>query len=520
MAWWRRKKKRAPESEEGPDRESTVEEETLPANDSFPREIGVPEGFIVVDEDAARPADDPTRSPFWRDSHPEHRFFSQTRLTREELHSPPPDLSQARRTLYNIMDAGLRHNACCANLEPHSDSFRVRFKLEGTWCTVLEGKGDEFEAIWKELAVMLFEDPVWFHGYGHPNWRVIEIDFPDGAWMPVVFRWVWGTDGPIINAQFASAGEKGFVLDLDNLGIRQVDLVKIKRALDRPKGLILVCGPTGAGKSVLCYSALVRAQLQGRSVATVERPKKFLLPGTVQVGVEPEQTFRDGLEEALADDPEVLMFQDLWHHEDLLPALQQADRRLVICGYHRFSAVFALRSLLQAVCHGLDKEKDHSEFLSPQDQILPEALAQRLLLVTGSRLLPRLCPHCSVSYPLEVASLGKTTWEPPAGKTLVHFGTRGCTACNHSGFAGTEGIFEVLEVTPAIRTMISWFKKADDMYGDAEGDYDKPERLLESRAMEEGMRPMRHVALDKVLEGKIRLRHVLQEIPKPYGAEK
>ncbi len=516
MAWWRRKQKKSPDSN-GPDRESPGAEGSHFLDDSSPRDVGVPEGFVVVDEDAARPANDPTRSPFWRDSHPEHRFFALNPLKREDLHSPPPGISPARRTLYEIIDTGLIARAGSINLEPYLKTFRVRFHLQEGWKTVMEGEYSDFKAICEELGSLVFGKPdalyeTVFHQIG-----ATEIDYQNGEFIGVVCKSIWGTDGPIVNIYFQSSGEKGFVLDLDNLGIREPDLVKIKRALDRPKGLILVCGPTGAGKSVLCYSSLVRAQLQGRRVVTLERPKKFVLPGAVQVGVEPRHTFRDGLDKALAHDPDVLMFQDISDNEDLLPALQQADQRLVICGYHRWSAISALRSLFQSFCLGLDKDKDHSEYLSPGNQIRPEALAQRLLLVTGSRLLSRLCPHCKTGKPFEANFVKRAGIKAVEGLPLAHYFTTGCEACGQTGYAGIESVFEVLEVTPVIREMISRFNKDIDTQDCPEKDYERPEQLLEARAIEEGMRPMYYLAMDKVLEGRIKLRHVLMEIPKPYG---
>ena len=488
MAWWRRKPKKAPDSK-GPDRESPD-------------------------------AKDPTRSPFWRDSHPEHRFNCLTHLTREELASPPPGLSRARRTLYEIMDAGLTQRVITINLEPHSDTFRVRFHLDDGWHTVLKGGRDEFKTLNRELNNMAFGSP---EGTGErrlPELGLFEILYHDGDWKTANCRWMPGTDGPIINIYFQPSGEKGFVLDLDQLGIRAADVEKIKRAGDRPKGLIVASGPTGAGKSVLCYSLLVRAQLQGRRVATIERPKKFLLPGALQVGLEPGGSYWTKFSEALADDPDVFMVQDPMEQTDRAFILGEAQHRLVIAALHCNNAASTIVRLMQF--HARDIEKDEAvKRYFPDPRAIPGILADHLLLTTGSRLLGRLCPHCRKGQRFDPTFVKRKGIQQMEGRPMAHYFTTGCEACGQTGFAGIESVFEVLEVTPDMHDIIRGrYMLSTAPVRDEDWDYlYEAGPLLEERARAEGMRPMFHVGLDKVLAGKVRLNQLLMETPEPYKSK-
>jgi len=520
MAWWRRKAKNAPEDQE-PGVPSEPEDDRGPSDESTDQENRLPGGFIIMDEDAARPADDPSRSPYWRNTHPEHRFRSFTHLKREDLGRLHKEISDARMDLYMLFHLALENDIQSINFEPAADSFRVRMKSGREWETVLEGERKRFDAIVSELGRMIMDDPEFLPTFRWPHTGVINIDYPDGDWKAAICESLPGIDGPIIHVYFQSSGEKGFVLDLDNLGIRHVDLVKIKSAVDQPKGLVVIAGPTGAGKSVLCYSALVRAQMRGRSVATVERPKKFLLPGAVQVGLHGSKNYVDGMAIALAHDPDVLMLQEADGMRGLLPVLEEARNRLLIIGYHNYNSISMLRLLMSAVYR---KDEISQAFeAGTGEYTAARALAERLLLVTGSRLLPRLCPHCRVAHTLDPGALQKAGMTSRQGHNYHHYGTTGCEACGHAGFAGLESVFEVLPVTPAVlEAAEACLRAADGNRDETDPDeldtaYLDAQRALEQTALREGMRPMRHVGLDKVLEGKVRLKDVLMKTPAPFA---
>jgi type II secretory ATPase GspE/PulE/Tfp pilus assembly ATPase PilB-like protein len=467
---------------------------------------------------AARPANDPTRSPFWRDSHPEHRFDCHTRLPREELDSPSAGISRARHTFYKIIDTGLKSRVITINLEPHSDTFRVRFHLKDGWHTVLEGSRDEYKKLRRELGDMVFGNPDGPEERRLPELGLFEIIYSDGDWKTAVCRWMPGTDGPIINIYFQPSVEKGFLLDLDNLGIRAGDVEKIKRAGDRLKGLIVASGPTGAGKSVLSYSILVRAQMQGRSVATIERPKKFLLPGARQVGLSRGDDYWKKIPEAVADDPDVLMVQDPMGQTDLAAVLGEAQHRLVITALHCNNAASTIVRFMQFHPRNIEKDEAVQRYF-PNPRIIPEVLANHLLLTTGSRLLSRLCPHCKKGKPFEANFVKRAGIKAVEGLPLAHYFTTGCEACGQTGIAGIESVFEVIEVTPSMGGIIRDHHLLSTPPGkDVDWDYlYAAESLLAERAQAEGMRCMRHVGLDKVMEGRIFLNDLLTDVPEPYG---
>jgi hypothetical protein len=216
-------------------------------------------------------------------------------------------------------------------------------------------------------------------------------------------------------------------------------------------------------------------------------------------------------------EPDVIMLQEADGMMGLLPLLEEAKNRLIIVGYHSYNALRMLQNLLMAV---YEKGHPRQGYKLGTDEYAPaRAMVERLLLVTGSRLLPANCFHCRKSRPLAPEALEKAGMNPEPGHLYHHYVTLGCNACGHTGFTGKEPIFEVMPVTPAILDACeAWLQAADESGDPAASEeinraHDDARANLAETARREGMRPMRLVALDKVLEGGIRLNSTLVETP-------
>jgi general secretion pathway protein E len=254
---------------------------------------------------------------------------------------------------------------------------------------------------------------------------------------------------------------------VDQLGFSPADLVVFEEFLGRTHGIILVTGPTGSGKTTTLYSVLKRLSRPEVNIVTIEDPIEMVHEDFNQVAVRPaiDLTFAAALRTVLRQDPDIVMVGEIRDTETAENAVQAAlTGHLVLSTLHTNDAPSAITRLL-------DLKVPHFLVLSTVIGIV----AQRLVRVN--------CPHCSVDYTPtveEAAMLGSEI----AGRTLRH-GT-GCLNCRQTGYAGRDGVFQIMPVTEGIRSMVARQSAAPD--------------IVET-ARREGMRTLREAALEKVLAG-------------------
>ena len=254
---------------------------------------------------------------------------------------------------------------------------------------------------------------------------------------------------------------------VDQLGFSPPDLVIFEEFLARTHGIILVTGPTGSGKTTTLYSVLKRLSKPEVNIVTIEDPIEMVHEDFNQVAVRPaiDLTFAAALRTVLRQDPDIIMVGEIRDTETAENAIQAAlTGHLVLSTLHTNDAPSAITRLL-------DLRIPHFLVLSTVIGIV----AQRLVRVN--------CPHCSEEYAPEaeeIAALGV----PIEGRRLRR-GT-GCLSCRQTGYAGRDGIFQVMPVTERIRGMVARQSAGPD--------------IMEA-ARREGMRTLREAALEKVLAG-------------------
>ena len=259
-------------------------------------------------------------------------------------------------------------------------------------------------------------------------------------------------------------------VELEDLGMSEHDLTRLKGFLARPQGIVLVTGPTGSGKTTLLYSALQSIQSVTRNITTVEDPVEYQIPGVNQVHVDEKakKTFANSLRAILRQDPDVIMIGEIRDAETAQIAFRASvTGHLVLSTVHTNDAAGAVTRLVDL---GLE----------------PFMVASSLVGVVSMRLVRNICPRCKESYEAEAGLLnrigGSTSRE---GHVTLHRGA-GCTHCRQSGYAGRTGIFEVLAMDDAMRTMV--------VRGAAESEVRKA-------AITGGMHPIGEDGLGKVLKG-------------------
>jgi type IV pilus assembly protein PilB len=272
-------------------------------------------------------------------------------------------------------------------------------------------------------------------------------------------------------------------VDLDNLGMSEPDLTRLKGFLDRPQGIVLVTGPTGSGKTTLLYSALQMIKDVMLNITTVEDPVEFQLPGLnqVQVDEKAKKTFAVALRAILRQDPDVVMIGEIRDRETAQIAFRASvTGHLVLSTVHTNDAAGAVTRLIDL---GLE----------------PFMVASALVGVVSIRLVRVICPRCKESYEADASTLTRIGASTGDANVTLYRGA-GCPNCRQSGFTGRTGIFEVLAVTDALRSHI--------VRGAAEAE-------IRDLAIKGGMRPIGEDGLDKTLRGITALEEVTRVVYLP-----
>jgi len=225
-------------------------------------------------------------------------------------------------------------------------------------------------------------------------------------------------------------------LDLEQLGLDELQIAVMRRILFRPYGIMLVTGPTGSGKTTTLYSGLSVLNDRSRNIMTVEDPIEYYIDGIgqTQVNTKVEMTFARGLRAILRQDPDVVMVGEIRDLETAQIAVQASQTgHLVLSTLHTNTAVGAVTRLRDM---GVE----------------PYQLSSSLIGLMAQRLVRTLCAHCKQPY--EAGITEKEQLGVELAPVLVLYKPTGCPACRHTGFLGRSGIHEIIEIDRQMETMI------------------------------------------------------------------
>lgn len=223
---------------------------------------------------------------------------------------------------------------------------------------------------------------------------------------------------------------------IDQLGMTLPVTQCFRRAIREPNGIIIVCGPTGSGKTTSLYAGLSFLNDQSRNILTIEDPVEYALEGVgqTQVNTKVGMTFAAGLRAILRQDPDVVMVGEIRDPETASTAVQASlTGHLVLSTLHTNSAVSAITRLRDM---GVE----------------PFLLSSTVKAVIAQRLVRQLCDVCKAPMPLGDREL--RLLKPLSPEAREVFVAKGCEACGQTGYAGRIGLYEVLSVDDAVRTMI------------------------------------------------------------------
>lgn len=275
---------------------------------------------------------------------------------------------------------------------------------------------------------------------------------------------------------------------LDMLGFSPKDQEKITHAIAQPYGMILATGPTGSGKTTSLYTLIKMLNKKEVSIITIEDPIEYAIPGITQIQINSRSnlTFAQGLRSILRQDPNIIMVGEVRDAETAGIAVNTAlTGHLLLSTLHTNDAATTLPRLLDM---GIDAY----------------LVASTVNIAIGQRLVRKVCTHCSEAHELTEAerhnllrALPDRLKENPKDVPNTFYKGKGCKACDHTGFAGRIGIYEVLVISPRVREAI--LERASSV-------------VLKSIAIEEGMTTMFEDGFNKAVAGKTTLAEVLRTI--------
>ncbi|HEV7570522.1 MAG TPA: GspE/PulE family protein [Thermoanaerobaculia bacterium] len=266
-------------------------------------------------------------------------------------------------------------------------------------------------------------------------------------------------------------------LRLDVLGFDEEMLLKFRKFIKEPYGMVLVTGPTGSGKTTTLYAALSEIQTSEDKIITIEDPVEYQLRGITQIPVNEKKglTFARGLRAILRHDPDKVMVGEIRDEETAAIAVQSA-----LTGHLVFTTVHA-NNVVDVLGRFLNMKVDLYNFVSALNCVLAQ------------RLVRKICDSCrhEVEYP--DSFIIESGLDPKEFRGRKFAEGAGCIDCNGTGFHGRAAISELLDLSDRIRTMILDRRPASE---------------IKKAAKEEGMLFLRESALRKVMNGQTTLREI------------
>jgi type II secretory ATPase GspE/PulE/Tfp pilus assembly ATPase PilB-like protein len=383
-----------------------------------------------------------------------------------------------------IMEYGHSNIASDIHIEPITEFAVIRFRIDGILHKVAEYPKSLHDRIVSRIKIMarLRTDERAASQDGRFAYESL-----GGGGVDVRVSIMPTTDGE--NVVMRLLMQRGKRLSIDDLGLLEHDLKKLKSASQKPYGMIILVGPTGSGKTTTLYSVLQMLNEPEVNIMTIEDPIEYNIEGVQQTQVNPAKdiTFPKGLRTIVRQDPDIIMVGEIRDQETVDMALNSA-----MTGH-----------LVLSTMHANDSATTFPRFLEMGAE--PFLVASSINVSIAQRLARKICEECRENYFLskeeaeiieEEEGLKKIIQEISGINDLTKikfYRGKGCRFCKDKGYEGRVAIFEVLEVTEGIRNLIVQKESSD---------------IIKKKAIEEGMSTMVHDGVSKALMGIISIEEV------------
>ena len=378
-------------------------------------------------------------------------------LAMEDINSSPIVM-----LVKDMIEKAVRQRASDIHIEPMERIVRVRYRIDGALYERAQYNIKTLAAIAARIKIIGGMD-------------IAEKRKPqDGRITQVVDRTEYDIRVSVLPTVYGEkivmrlTSKTALTKEKSQLGLKPAELAQFDYILKNPHGILLVTGPTGSGKSTTLYTALSELNKEDVNIITVEDPVEANIDGINQVQVNPkaELTFATALRSILRQDPDIIMIGEIRDQETASIAVQASiTGHLVVSTLHTNSAASTITRL---------EDMGIESYL----------IADSVIGVIAQRLVRRLCPHCK--KPRQASEEEKEFMGCNPEKQITIYDSCGCNQCDNTGYIGRIGVYEIMQVTPKLKNIISKRMGAD---------------AIKEQALKEGMHTLRMSATEYVLDG-------------------
>jgi type IV pilus assembly protein PilB len=372
-----------------------------------------------------------------------------------------------------VLFQAVQDRASDIHFEPFEDEFRIRYRVDGALYEMSPPPKHLSLPVISRLKVMA-------------NLNISERRIPQDG------RINYNMGGKVIDLRVSTLptqfGESVVLrvldrsavsLEIESLGFPKYLYDYVTEAILRPNGIIVVTGPTGCGKTTTLYSCLRRVNTIDSKLLTAEDPVEYDIEGIMQVAIHESVglTFSKALRSFLRQDPDIIMVGEMRDLETAQISVQASlTGHLVLSTLHTNDSPGAVTRLVDM---GVE----------------PFLISSTLVAVIGQRLVRTICKGCRTPFEPTENQLSLLNLSPhDIGEKTFYYG-RGCSSCNDTGYRGRKGIFELLVITDALRSLIN--ERA-------------PTVVLRQKAIELGMIPLRDDGLRSIFEGDTTIEEIVK----------
>lgn len=337
------------------------------------------------------------------------------------------DIASGQGFLMSLIGEALRDYASDIHIEPYEQRCRIRLRIDGKLTERYVVERMQYAPLVNQIKILA-------------NLDISEKRLPQDG------RILYDRDGNKFDVRVSTLptiyGEKVVLrlltrhvelLELKNLGFSERQLTDYCRSIARPFGMVLICGPTGSGKSTTLYATLRRLNRTSENILTIEDPIEYTLEGVNQTQLKEEigLTFGSALRTFLRQDPDIIMLGEIRDGDTAQMAVRSSlTGHLLFSTIHTNTAWGAVARLTDMGVH-------------------PYLVANTLVMTVAQRLVRLLCPHCK----RDCAATDQVRRLVPAASK--HFEAEGCERCFYTGYSGRRAVYEVIpmddELSAAVR---------------------------------------------------------------------
>ncbi len=382
--------------------------------------------------------------------------------------------NQVIKLLNLVLLQAIRDRASDIHFEPFENEFKMRYRIDGVLYEMVPPPKHLGPAITSRIKVMA-------------NLDIAERRLPQDGRIelqvggnPVDLRiavlpTMWGE-----SVVMRVLDRTNVELSLDRVGFREDDLVRFRKLISKPNGIVIVTGPTGSGKTTTLYAALAELNDIETKILTAEDPVEYDIDGLCQCQVNAEigTTFARLLRSFLRQDPDIILVGEVRDLETAQIAVQASlTGHLVLTTLHTNDAP---SSIIRLADLGLE----------------PFLLTATIEGIVAQRLVRTICPKCKEEYRPSEEELLELSLTPEEVRGRHFFRGRGCDNCNKTGYRGRMALFEIMDMDDTGRELIM---------------QEASTSVLREHAKRIGMRSLRESGLMAIYEGQTTIDEVVRE---------